>query len=143
MNDITIKFDHHGYQSEKYILDKVKRAIEKYNNDGMQSVKDLIELSLKTKTLITLVKNQHRGFGKTTEIAKKAHELGAVLIVPYKSMEKDLKMKGYYVRYFNSPHSCRGVRLEGGFLVDEGVDSDVIRELVRQGNEFLGGFARL
>lgn len=143
MNEITVKLPYHGAQNVDSIMHEVRKQIEKHNREGYQNVEDLIELSIKTKTLITLVENQYRGFGKSTVLAKKAKELGATLVIPR-------HMKPYYsdfipyanVKYYVSPQQARGIRLDGGFLVDEGVDSEVIKELSRN-NEFLGGFHRL
>lgn len=142
MNEIIIKLSHHGIQNEDVIINKVRKQIEKHNNERYQEIKDLIELSLKTKTLITLVKNQYRGCGKSTLLLKKAEELGATLIVTRHVKERYDPFDST-VKCFVSPEQARGASFRNnGFIVDEGVEPSIIKELSRR-NEFLGGFSWL
>lgn len=143
MKGFSIKFNHSGIVSEHDILNEVKQQIEEHNENGRQAIRDLIDLSIQSKTLITLVKDQHRGFGKTTLLAKKAEELGAVLIVPRTQVPSGYPYDSG-IRSFQNADMVRGLKLRcNGFIVDEGVSTEVIKELVYNGNEFLGGFSRL
>lgn len=129
--------------TDKEIADYIRKEIDNYNEKEREKVKELLETSILTKTLITLVNNQYRGFGKTRALIEKAEELNATLIVPR-------ILKQYYIDYlpesqikcYVSPEQVRGLILPNGFLVDEGVDPKVIKELSRY-NKFLGGFNRL
>lgn len=140
--EVEININFSGAISVEDAISELRRQVKEHNENGHQAVKELVELSLRTKTLITLVKNQHRGFGKTTELVKKAVELDAILLVGYSSLARDLHEAGYPVMHLQKANFARGRRL-GKFLVDEGVSPEVIKELVDNGNEFLGGFNRL
>lgn len=143
MEKFTVDFNHSGIISETDALKEIKRQVEKHNADVRQDVKDLLDLSIKTKTLVTLAVSRYRGCGKTTLLLEKALELGAVLIIPAHRLLPHMSESSVYaVR--NRQAAVRGLRLKGnGFLVDEGVRPEIVRELIRNGNKFLGGFSSL
>lgn len=143
MDEITIKLKYHGVQDYDNIMYEVKKRVDKYNDEGYQAVKNLVELSIKTKTLITLVQNQHRGFGKTALLAEKSNELSAVLLVANENLAKALRLNGYDAIHLSDINNLRGHSMIR-FLVDEGVSSEIIKGLTHYAkSEFLGGFHRL
>jgi len=110
----------------------------------------LLDLSVKTGGLITQVKEDLRGTGKTTELIKKANELDVTLIVGTHSVkdfiDKQAREMGYKIdcRYINNLGNIRGLRLKNSkFLVDDSTTNQIIKELINSGNEFVGGFNSL
>lgn len=143
MKEVEIKFNFNGFVREEDVLNEVRRQVEEHNESGKQAIKDLIDLSLKTKTLITLVRNQHRGFGKSFLLAEKAKEMGATLVVAHNHLRPASYPFNSSIVLFESAEKARGVKFGNGkFIVDEGVAPEVIKELSMR-NEFLGGFSRL
>lgn len=142
MRDVEVNINFSGITDEEYVVQQARQQAREHNMKGRQSVEDLIELSLKTKTLITLVENQFRGFGKTEILARKADELGATLIVP-RHVKEQFSPSYEFAKCYVSLEQVKGVRLKtSGFIVDEGVDPLIIKELSIR-HEFLGGFSRL
>lgn len=89
MRDVEVKINFSEIVNEEEIVSKARQQAREHNKKGTQTVENLIELSLETKTLITLIENQFRGSGKTSLLVKKASELGAALIVSSTYEETD------------------------------------------------------
>ena len=142
-----------------YIQQKIRYFIKTLEHEyrqtytGEQSngkTRTLLDLSVNTGSLITQVKEDLRGTGKTTELIKKANELDASLIVGTHYVKNNIDTQaremGYKIdcRYINSLRAVSGQKLKNGkFLVDDSTPNQLIVELVKNGNEFLGGFNSL
>lgn len=139
------------------ILDKLNRSIRdigyfspkrtivtKKEFSVSQLTQDLLDLSIKTGTLVTFYDETHRGTGKTTALIKKAYELDAVLITSLKTQAKYTEMMaqemGLSITVI-SIYDVRGRRMENGYLVDEMVDLKELNNLKEY--KLLGGFNRV
>jgi hypothetical protein len=132
----TLKFKaSHTIEIKQHIVDDV--------------INELLELSVKSGTLITLHDEMHRGMGKTTALIKKAHELDAVLIVGLPTQMRyvsDLaKEMGLSVSVATTREASltqyRNKMNENGYLVDELLDKEVLTKL--KNFKLLGGFQRI
>lgn len=140
--DVNYAINLHSFTDEE-IADYIRDKITENNLKGLTKVRELLDKSVETKTLITLVSEEYRGFGKSYALAEKAEKLGVTLIVPpYLKQDYLQWLSEEQVKNYISAQHARGVKLPNGFLVDEGVSPDVIKELSRN-SEFLGGFSRL
>lgn len=140
MSLISINIDSKDFEGISNAIQELTVLKKKMADVNYQEIKNMLEMSLNTKTLVTLVENQYRGFGKTQALVEKAKELDATLVVPQHALRhypSTIDVIGA-----GSGYSLRGKIFKNGFLVDEGVNRDVIREMSMCG-EFLGGFARL
>lgn len=143
MTKITIEFN--GSLLDKEGLNhqfnkEVDRLVDKTRDD----LKDLLELSMRTGTLITMTDEQLRAFGKSTLIIKKSNELGATIVTSREHHKKLLQNYGAErIVNVSSATDAKGLSFPKGFLVDEGVDDEIIKELIRNGNKLIGGFKRL
>ncbi|MGG0667870.1 hypothetical protein ABE073_04990 [Lederbergia citrisecunda] len=113
-----------------------------------KTIQDLLDLSIKTGTLVTFYGEVHRGKGKTTALIKKAHELGAVLLMELdaqakyaKELADEMGIHVYAVskRDFGLPQ-YRRIMKETGYLVDEVADTSTINQ---KDFKLLGGFQKI
>lgn len=127
--------------------DTTKKHKNHFKSDTI--IEELLNLSIKSGTLITFVDETLRGTGKTTALIKKAHETKAVLIVNNSS----------HIRYANDLANEMGLSItvaslrethlaqyrsqlkENGFLVDELIDDKVLTCLKEY--RLVGGFKRI
>lgn len=145
MNNFKINITNRGLLNPKEVSDVAfKMAVEK-NKENYKKVSELLEMSIKTKTLITLVSNNYRGLGKSQALIEKALELDSYLVVPWGSpilLDYHYALGEKRVVTFSCANGAKGVSLEKGFLVDEGVGNDIVAVLSER-SEFLGGFSRV
>lgn len=148
MTKITIELD--GYTINRHELQEIfNQELEKAIEAKRKDIEDLLDLSIKTGTLITLAQDQLRAIGKTSMIIERANELGATVVFSNKHMYDYVRGWNPEVRhssniaYVPSTEYAKGIRFVKGFMVDEGVDDRIIKELIENGNKLLGGFKRL
>ncbi len=111
---------------------------------------ELLECSIKGGTLVALVNEDLRGTGKTTEVIKQANNHNATIVVSnhhskqyVDSLSRELNLD-VDVKYISSIEAVRGVRFKyNKFIVDEMVDHKIIKELIKSGNQLIGGFINL
>lgn len=114
------------------------------------TAKDLLNKSVEGGFLITQVKEDLRGLGKTESLINKANELGVTLLVGRHSIKKLVDEKAHELghkidcKYAQNANSLRGYKFKNNkFLVDDSVPNALIRELISYGFEFVGGFNSL
>jgi len=139
---ITVELDRFTLNRDILYKD-FEKALAKVAKEKAEKLKQLLELSIEMGTLITLTDEQLRGLGKTTAIIETANELNAVVVVTSSSYHSAHGWKIKNLAVISNVESCRGLRLGSDFIVDEGVDDEIIKELIRNGNKLLGGFKRL
>lgn len=151
IDDVKIDINYSGMVNSEDIARKAELEAEAHNKQIMSEMKELLEISIRTKTLINLVSEQYRGSGKSTLLLEKAEGLGATLVVPFNGYGHFFQIidgvrsyKGLRnVISFRTVEDTRGIKIHSnGFLVDEGVPPETVKELSVK-NEFLGGFGRL
>lgn len=146
MNKSKVSIEYDGFTINKEeLVDEAMKAIQELIDSKKETVRELFELSLKTRTLITLASDQMRGIGKTTLVLNKALELDVPVITTSHNYYEFLKtMKAQCnIHYFGSVNDARGYKFPEGFLIDEGTDDEIIKALIRNGSPLLGGFKRL
>lgn len=140
---ITLNLYHNGLIDKDEAVRILTKEIEAANEESYKVIDNMIDFSLKHKTVVQMVKEQYRGLGKTTKLAKRADELGAVLVVTDGRVARELGDMGFYnTVFFSNANRVIGHRYPKGFIVDEGVHPEIIRALSRD-NELLGGFSRI
>lgn len=114
-----------------------------------QTIQDLLNLSVKSGTLVTFFDESHRGHGKTTALIKKAHELDVVLVtaigtqakyVTEMAIEMGLRITVTSVADARLPQHDGKMRAKG-YLVDELVSKEEFIKL--KDYKLLGGFSRI
>lgn len=140
-------------------LNKYKAAFEitDFLNDSRpifekkDYISKLLDLSIKTRTLIALFDESNRGVGKTTALVKKASELGCVLLVDIPS-RKDYASKIANDMDLNvliiTPRShslaqYQSILKTTGYLIDETIDDNTLSTFNKSGYKLLGGFKRI
>lgn len=111
-----------------------------------KEIEDLLNMSIKTGTLITFYDEVHRGQGKSTALIKKAAELDVVLLVRFessaKSFRKHAKDMGLNVVIASTSELSLSQNMKKakskGYLVDEMVEIKFLKRL--EGCKLLGGF---
>lgn len=143
MTKITIEVRNLWDKEAAYEL--LKKELDRAFEIKREKLKELLELSIEMGVLITLTDEQLRGMGKTSAIIEKSRKLGAPIVTTSRQQKDYLEaFSGLTdIRHFNSPEATRGVRFPNGFIVDEGVSDDVIKQLIKDGSKLLGGFKRL
>lgn len=142
-----------GIKVEDYL--KGKKINESLTN-GMNNLVNfnkanyLLDKSIEGGFLITQVADDLRGTGKTESLIKKAHELDVTLVVGMHSTKRLIDEKanemGFKIdcQYISDLAKAQGRRMKNGkFLVDDSTSNQIIKELVNNRNEFLGGFNSL
>ena len=119
--------------------------VEEYNRvleEQRSYFKDLLQLSIKTGSVITLTHNQFRGFGKTSILLEECIKNNYVLVVSNNHIRNYFKEDGLNV--ICDTADIRGRRLEDkGFVVDGSVSDEFLREILRCGGKIIGGFKTL
>lgn len=135
------------YETSKEITELLCKPIK---FPSQFTAKDLLNKSVEGGFLITQVTDELRGSGKTDALIKKAHDLGVTLLVKYCSKKKIVDGRAIELglkidcKYINDPLGINGLRFKNNkFLVDDSVPNLLIRELINQGKEFVGGFNSL
>lgn len=142
-------------------LKKIIRSIDivkfnadiKLNNKGKVNpiIEELLNLSIKSGTLVLLKDEVHRGMGKTTALVKKAHELNCVLICAINSqadyarkIRNDLGLKVDIITPKDVVLRQHALTLsEKGYLIDEMISKEDLARLNINGCKLLGGFMRI
>lgn len=141
----------------KNVASKLDESLYNYikseNKNPYQSdliIEELLNKSIQNGLLITATNEMLRGKGKTTALIKKAHELDISLIVgnhhTKNLIDNQSREMGVHIdcRYMNSIEKVIGTRLkQDKFLVDDTVLNTIIKELIKNGNTFIGGFNSL
>lgn len=143
MTAITIEVRNLWDKEAAYEL--LRKELELAYKIKQEKLKELLDLSIDMGTLITLTDEQLRGMGKTSAIIEKSKELGVPIVTSSRQQRDYLEaLSGLRdIRYYVTADATRGTRLPEGFIVDEGVSDDVIKQLIKDGNKLLGGFKRL
>lgn len=122
----------------------------KSSKNKVSKASKILKTSVDEGVLIAFYDEKHRGTGKTTEIIKQAHKNDATVIVTTHQNKRYLdeltREMGLNVdvRYIKSTEALRGMRiLNNKFIVDEMVGIDVIKALIKNGNQLIGGFINL
>lgn len=129
---------------EVALLDNTKKEYE-----VNPVIQELLELSIKSGTLVTFHNEAHRGMGKTTALIKKAHELDVVLVVGMqvyaKNIQEQAEEMGLKVEVVSGRETSlpqyRKKMIDKGFLVDEMLNKEQLKSL--KGYKLLGGFTNL
>lgn len=135
-----------------YLIEEAIEKIEEVKKNlsiDYTLMEDMLDNSVKTGTLVTFYNEEHRGTGKTTALVKKAHELGAVLVVGMNQKEyveriaNELQLEGLNVIVNCNLVSSKVTNrlVNNGYLIDEMVSLDRIRNL--RDFKLLGGFYRV
>lgn len=116
-----------------------------------QHTQDLLEMSIKTGTLVSIYDERHQGAGKTVALIKKAHELDAVLVVGEKTHEDYARLLSKEMDLPITVISANGRHMFmaqnhkkmdiNGYLVDETTDSENLKKF--KNYRLLGGFNRI
>lgn len=144
MSEIIIKVDGFSLDRDKYYKE-FEKELDRVFDEKREKIETLLDLSIETGTLITLAQNQLRGIGKTTMLIERASEMGVPIVVSCKHMYDFVRfLSPDFENYEFIPTvvDAFGKKLPHGFLVDEGVDDEVARVLMDNGNKLLGGFKR-
>lgn len=143
MTKITIEVRNLWDKAIAYTL--LEKELELSYKIKREKLKELLDLSIEMGVLITLTDEQLRGSGKTSAIIEKSNELSIPIVVSNRQQKIFLKEQGAkkVCCVGQSSEQARGYRFDNGFLVDEGAEDDVIKELIKGGNKLLGGFKRL
>lgn len=143
MTTLTIKLNNLWDKDAAFRL--LENEIELAILSKRMQLKELLEFSFEMNILITLTDEQLRGMGKTTAIIEKSKELDVPIVTSARQQRDFLEAYSGLgnILYFGSVDAARGVRLPAGFIVDEGVHDEVIKQLIKDGNKLLGGFKRL
>lgn len=135
------------YETSKEITELLCKPIK---FPSQFTAKDLLNKSVEGGFLITQVKEDLRGTGKTESLIRKADELDVTLVVGLHSTKRLVDEKAHEMRvsidckYANNSNALRGYKFKNNkFLVDDSVPNLLIRELINQGKEFVGGFNSL
>lgn len=107
-------------------------------------------LKLGDGVLFTQVTEDIRGSGKTKSIIKKANELNCTIVTGSRQMKQNIENLAKTMNLdvhcvcINSIDNIRGGTIKNkSFLVDEGISNEIIKELIKSGNAFIGGFNSL
>ena len=140
------KFKHKDTKVDKILNSQWESASNSLNNKAEK----LLNESINNKVLITTYDESTRGIGKSKALVVKANELDCTLVTHNHTSKRYLDeiAQGLNipveVKYYNNVDNARGSRMRNGkFLVDECVSKDVIKVLMNNGNELLGGFVNL
>ena len=139
---ITVELDRFTLDRD-VLYQEFEQALAEAVKEKVEKLKRLLELSIEMGTLITLTDDQLRGLGKSTAIIEMANKLDAAVVVTNSSYLALHGRKINNLAVLSSVEGCRGLRFKNGFIVDEGVDDEIIKQLIRDGNKLLGGFKRL
>lgn len=144
------------YMNKKLEKYEASKVINECFNKGIDDLikrnkaKNLLDKSIEGGFLITQVTEDLRGTGKTESLINKAHELDVTLIVGTHRTKQIADEKAHEMRididckYANNINALRGYKFKNNkFLVDDSVPNLLIRELINQGKEFVGGFNSL
>lgn len=119
--------------------------VEEYNRvleEQRSYFKDLLQLSLKTGSVITLTHNQFRGFGKTSILLEECIKNNYVLVVSSNRIMNYIKKDGLNV--ICNTTNIRGMQFKDtGFVVDGNVSDEFLRDIVGCGGKIIGGFKTL
>jgi len=142
---MSCKFE---YEDSK--VDKILNSQWESAKSSLNKAEKLLNESINNKVLITTYDQSTRGVGKSKALVEKANELDCTLVTHNHTSKQYLDeiAQGLNipveVKYYNSVDSARGSRMRNGkFLIDECVSEDVIKVLMNNGNELLGGFINL
>lgn len=111
----------------------------------------LLKTSLDNGVLIALYDNDNnRGIGKTTELIKHAYKNDATIVVSNHESKKYIEVLAKSldlnvdVKYINSFEAVQEIPVKNNkFIVDEMVNQRIVKELIKNGKELLGGFINL
>lgn len=108
--------------------------------------KDIINTSVNTGTLIVRTDEYLRGTGITTALVTKARELNATLIVGSTTLFNMIQEQHGFDDMIVITHPnyqlIRDIK-EAGFLVDDTVKLSVIKQLINDDYNFLGGYTNI
>lgn len=153
LNDFKRKIENYKAMTPNVRTGKLTAIHKGEKIMSTNDIEKILDLSVKTGSLITQINDKLRGTGKTTALVKKASELGCVLVVPNKiSMEyaEDIAsalgvsitiIPSTDIRMITMPQ-YRDV-VSKGFLIDDVNDFRALSKLRNSGYKLLGGFNSL
>lgn len=103
---------------------------------------DLLQLSLKTGSVIMLTGNEFRCFGKTSALIEECVKNDYTLVVGNNHIMN-------YIRKDGLSAICDATDIRGrsfknkGFIIDGNVSDEFLREIARSGGKIIGGFKTL
>ena len=128
--------------NKEICLEIFEREYNRVLEEQRSYFKDLLQLSIKTGSVITLTHNQFRGFGKTSILSEECIKNNYILVVSNNHIRNYFREDGLNV--ICDTADIRGRRLEDkGFVVDGSVSDEFLREILRCGGKIIGGFKTL